>query len=175
MSRIVYDVPVVTQAQNPICWVACMAMVESYHSRSSIGVGRFANGFDPSNSSIPNLYEGDLNDYCSALARYGFVSVGIQPDEESLVAVLQHCGPVILSHYCQNFPYGPGRDAITDPNAAHAVVITGIDTSISGGLCWMNNPWGDKDQPITVRDVLDAVMKMQSPMKGNHRCIAYRG
>lgn len=170
MSRIVYDVPVVIQAQNPICWVACMAMVASYHSRSSVGVGRFANGFDPSNSSIPNPANG-WEDFERRMFGFGFVSTAIQPTPDALVAGLERCGPIILSHFCIGFPYGPNWGAITDQNAKHAVVITGIDTSINGGLCWMNNPWGDKDVPISVQNVLTAVMKIQAI---NHRPIAYK-
>lgn len=170
MSRIVYDVPLVTQAQNPICWVACMAMVASYHTRTSVGVGRYANGHDPSDSCIQNLYTGDFKVYRQALARFGFVSMFSHPCAESILDLLQNRGPLILSHFCAGFPYGPGRGAISDPHAAHAIVITGIDTDNRVGLCWMNNPWGDKDQPVPISAIVLAIMKMQA---ADHNPIAY--
>jgi hypothetical protein len=54
MGRIVYDVPLATQAANPICWVTCMAMIASERRGYSVGVGEFTGGFDPSSASIPN-------------------------------------------------------------------------------------------------------------------------
>lgn len=56
MAQTYFDVPVVEQgAENPICWVASMAMVESYWTQSSVGVGKYTGGFDPANSCIENM------------------------------------------------------------------------------------------------------------------------
>jgi hypothetical protein len=53
------------------------------------------------------------------------------------------------------------RPESTDPKASHAVVITGYDSSINGGQCWMNNPWGDKDRPIPAAAIVTAINKWQ--------------
>lgn len=170
MGRVVYDVPLVTQAQNPICWVACMAMVASERLGYSVGVGRYADGFDPSNSSIPNLSRRP-GDAIRIMEGYGFTSVGINPNAVEIESLLRTCGPFILTHNCVGFPYGAGRGAVTDPNAAHAVVITGIDSSVNGGTCWFNNPWGDANVPILTSQVIAAVVNRQEPAA--YRPIAY--
>ncbi|GAB2530511.1 papain-like cysteine protease family protein [Spirosoma aerophilum] len=169
MGRVVYDVPLVTQLRNPICWITCMAMVSSERLGYSIGVGHFAQGFDPSNSAIANPATG-LNDFYDRLERCNFSSVGINSTASELENTLKSYGPLILTHNCTGFPYGPGRAPITNPAAMHAVVITGIDSSINGGMCWMNNPWGDKDCPILTTDVITSISKM---LTANVRMIAY--
>ncbi|AUD01094.1 papain-like cysteine protease family protein [Spirosoma pollinicola] len=169
MGRVVYDVPLVTQMQNPICWITCMAMVSSERLGYSLGVGHFAQGYDPSNSSISNPTNG-WDDFYARLDRCNFNSVGINSTASEIESSLKTCGPFILTHYCTGFPYGPGWAPITNPSATHAVVITGIDSSINGGMCWMNNPWGNKDRAIATTDVITAISKM---LAANVRMIAY--
>src|SRR6266404_7309635 len=158
MGRVVYDVPLVTQAANPICWVTCMAMIASERRGYSVGVGEFTGGFDPSSASIPNPAGGgsDWDLIRRLLARASFNSAAINPDADEVEALLQTCGPFMLIHYCAGFPYGSGWSALTD--GVHAVVITGIDSAISGGMCWMNNPWGNKDRPILTSAVIAAII-----------------
>ena len=55
MTQVAYDVEVIVQEQNPICWVASCAMVKGFATKTSTGVGDFTGGFDPSNSCIANL------------------------------------------------------------------------------------------------------------------------
>jgi len=169
MGRVTYDVPMVTQLQNPICWVTCMAMVASERRGYSVGVGYYLNGFDPTNSSIGNQAPA-WDTFYTRLDACGFNSVALNPIASEVESTLRNCGPFILTHSCVGFPYGPGRAPITAPNAMHAVVITGTDSSISGGLCWMNNPWGDKDQPIATTAVLSAISTM---LASNIRMVAY--
>ncbi|MFD2934198.1 papain-like cysteine protease family protein [Spirosoma flavum] len=162
MGRVTYDVPLVTQSANPICWVTCMAMVSSERLGYSLGVGHFASGFDPSNSSIPNQYNGQWTDYYEKLSSRGFVSVAVNTTASELENVLKNCGPVILTHQCAGFPYGPGWGPVATPGAMHAVVITGIDSAINGGTCWMNNPWGNKDRPLLTSAVIMAISQLQA-------------
>lgn len=142
MAQSSYDVPVVEQgAENPICWVASMAMVESYWTQSSVGVGKYTGGFDPATSCIDNM-AADVVDFQNRMASFGFYPVF--PDEalslNSLYEASDRLGPLIYFHYVNGFPYlsGPGTGG-----GAHAIVITGTDTD-QGGF-WFNNPWGDKD------------------------------
>jgi hypothetical protein len=158
MGRIVYDVPLVTQAQNPICWVACMAMVASERRGYSVGVGYYASGFDPSSSSIPNPALSQ-NEVESRLNRLGFSNVAPNSNNDELENVLRNCGPFILSHNCNGFPYGAGWTPLTA--GRHAVVITGYDSSVSGGTFWMNNPWGNKDRAVPASAVTTAITQME--------------
>jgi hypothetical protein len=156
-----YDVPMIKQGANPICWISCMAMVASEREQMSIGVGAFTGGFDPGNSSIPNPAHG-FPDFVARMDRCGFTSINMGRDPADLVVALRDHGPLILSHFCVGFPYGPNRAATTDPKAKHAVVLTGINlTDGYNGSCFMSNPWGD-ERPVKCSAVLHAISKMQS-------------
>lgn len=159
MGRVVYDVPLVVQQQSPICWVACMAMVASFKLNRSIGVGQYMNGLEPNSSSIPNPTQ-SWDDHYRRLSINGFTSVAINPSSGEIESVLQRCGPFILSHQCVGFPYGAGWTPPT--SGGHAVVITGIDSAINGGTCWMNNPWGNKDRAILTSAVMTAITQQQT-------------
>ncbi|WP_399542836.1 papain-like cysteine protease family protein [uncultured Arthrobacter sp.] len=106
MPQSSYDVPVVEQgAENPICWVASMAMVESYWTQSSVGVGKYTGGFDPSMSCIDNM-AADVVDFQNRMASFGFYPV--YPDEplnlNSLYEASDRLGPLIYFHYVNGFP-----------------------------------------------------------------------
>ncbi|MEO9000156.1 MAG: papain-like cysteine protease family protein [Rhodanobacter sp.] len=134
-----YDVPLVIQARNPICWVASMAMIESWWTKSSVGVGKYTGGFDPSSSCIPNPAS-DVWDFQNRMAGFSFYPV--YPDGpmtlNGLGSLLGQFGPLLLFHNLEHAPWGAGA------KGAHAVVITGV-TGGSGGWIWINNPWGSKD------------------------------
>jgi len=164
--RVQYEVPLVSQGQNPICWVCCMAMVASERRHVSVGVGTYIRGFDPSLGSIPNpvpalppalIYP----DYVARLDRCGFTSMHIDT-AEALEETLRERGPLILSHACAGFPYNVGFVPPLPPGAAHAVVLTGVDLDSGAGFARMNNPWGYKNVPISVAAVLAAGRRMQS-------------
>jgi hypothetical protein len=142
-----------------------MAMVASERLQYSVGVGYYAGGFDPSNSSIPNPGS-SFSEVVSIMENLGFASISISPTADDIEAVLTDYGPFILSHNCVGFPYGPGWTPPT--RGRHAVVITAIDTG--AGMCWMNNPWGNKDREITVSAVRQALTSIQT---GGKRPVAY--
>lgn len=175
MGQISYDVPMRRQEQNPICWIACMAMIASFKSQSSQGIGNFTGGFDPSNSSILNPAR-NWDDMYLRMNSFGFTSVNLNasPAPAYVESLLNDHGPFILSHLVSQISYGSQYATFqagvvaTDPNAAHAVVITGINTD--NGIATMNNPWGDKDQTLTLNSIL---MSMQVLFTQGKRPAAY--
>ena len=166
MSNVALDVEVVAQEQNPICWVASCAMVKGYGTQTSVGIGDFTGGFDPSNSCIANL-AGNWDQCTSLMNDWGFkvFSVGELAQgtmtQEGLLAMLQGSGPAVLLHLCSDFPYGAQHAGIQLPaGAAHAVVITGVDTDV--GTATFNNPWGDKDQSCSLATLVQKINADQS-------------
>src|SRR6266567_3305484 len=133
MSNVQYDVEVIKQEQNPICWIASCAMTKGYGTSSSVGVGEFTGGFDPSNSCIANL-AGNWRQCTDLMTNWGFdvlavndLSTGsISADE--LTAALSDKGPAVLLHLCANFPYGGQYGDTSSLKGAHAVVLTGVDS-----------------------------------------------
>lgn len=158
MTQVAYDVEVIVQEQNPICWVASCAMVKGFGTKTSTGVGDFTGGFDPSNSCIANL-AGNWTQCTDMMNGWGFnVSAvgdvaGGSMTADALVGLLQANGPAVLLHLCNGFPYGPKWAPLT--SGAHAVVITSVDSD--AGTATFNNPWGDKDQPIDVTVLLGKI------------------
>lgn len=166
MSNIKYDVEVIVQEQNPICWVASCAMVKGYGTKASVGVGEFTGGFDPSNSCIANL-AGNWSQCTDLMGSWGFDVYSVNDvasgamTADALLTTLQDKGPAVLLHFCSGFPYGSqwasqGFSA-TD---AHAVVVTGVDVDASTAT--FNNPWGDKDQSC---DLDTLVQKINADQK----------
>jgi hypothetical protein len=157
MASVVYDVEVIRQEANPICWVASCAMVKGYKTASSVGVGDFIGGFDPSNSCIANL-AGSWSQCTDMMNTWGFdvfavgdLSSGSMAAADLLGALAR--GPAVLLHMCAGFPYGSQHAGMTfGPGDAHAVVLTGIDSDTNSAT--FNNPWGDKDQPCDLGALL---------------------
>ena len=166
MPNVQYDVEVITQAQNPICWVASCAMVKGYGTQTSVGVGDLTEGFDPSNSCIANLAS-SWSQCTDVMAGWGF-DVEAVADAASgdmtadvLLNVLQSKGPTVLLHMCSGFPYGSQWASQTfTPTDAHAVVITGVDTDASTAT--FDNPWGDKDQSCDLATLIQHINSDQS-------------
>jgi hypothetical protein len=165
-GRIRLSVPMREQRQNPICWIACVAMISSYKGRTSVGIGSFTGGFDPSSSSIPNPTMSWADQY-RRLSTFGFVSENPfpnrSPDAAYIADLLRSHGPWMLTHLASDLL--PGNFS---PNDTHAVVITGIDTST--GQVWYNNPWGRVDEVTTVNQILLAMQNLLS--RGIH-AVAY--
>ena len=163
MGQIQYIVPVVSQGDNPICWVACAAMILSYKQGSSVGVDSLI-GADPSNSSIADPDGGSWDKMKQMLMGWGF-TCETQTQSPTADYVEQHLslfGPLMLSHATEGFPYDSRFPPFTctgllPPNSAHAVVITGIDTV--GGTCSFNNPWGATGT-APIQSVLEAIENM---------------
>ncbi len=161
MAKVKYGVELIRQEQNPICWVASCAMVKGYGTKTSVGVGDFTGGFDPSNSSIPNLAN-SWSGCTDAMTKWGFdvQAVGDQSSgqvtADSLLSLLQNGGPMVLLHLCSGFPYGSQWGTQTfKATDAHAVVITGVDTDTSTAT--FNNPWGDRDQSCSLTTLLQHI------------------
>lgn len=160
MSQVQYDVEVIRQEQNPICWVASCAMVKGYGTQSSVGVGEFTGGFDPSNSCIANL-AGNWKQCTDLMGTWGFRTLALKDlsansvSGEDLAAALEQNGPAVLLHLCAGFPYGSQYGNTSSLNGAHAVVLTGIDTDAR--KAFFNNPWGDKDQSADLGLILQHV------------------
>src|SRR5215472_15693568 len=161
MVKIAYDVEVITQEQNPICWVASCAMAKGFGTKSSVGVGEFTGGFDPSNSCIANL-AGNWSQCVDLMGDWGFTVSSVNDlatspmTADMLLDCLQRSGPAVLLHMCSGFPYGSQWASQTFTAAdAHAVVITGVDTD--AGTATFNNPWGDKDQTCNLATLVSKI------------------
>ena len=165
-GKIRLSVPMRVQGQNPICWIACASMILSYKGKASIGIGSFTGGFDPSNSSIPNPVTSWVN-YYRILSMYGFANVNPFPNRSPeagyILDLLRRHGPWMLAHYTSNLFLGT-----FNPDSAHAIVITGIDTKTN--KVWFNNPWGRIDDVTTANKILFA---MENLLKRGIRSVAY--
>ena len=166
MGSVKYDVPLIRQVHNPICLLACAAMVVSERLGRSVGISRFANGFDPNSASLEDGTE-DHSGQIQLMSQWGFNCVNINPTNEEIEQVLRTCGPFILSHKSGDIPtYGvyppdPKNDGY------HAVVITGLDSTLTvGGICWINNPAGQKDFPVPLGVIVAAVIRRQADGQG---------
>jgi hypothetical protein len=163
MTAVSYDVEVIVQEQNPICWVASCAMVKGFGTKTSVGVGEFTGGFDPSDSCIANLAN-NWSQCLDAMASWGFATYAVSDlssgtmTGEDLAAALQSMGPAVLLHFCKGFPYGDAFVAPTE--GAHAVVITSVDTDASTAT--FNNPWGVKDCACDLGTLLAKINADQS-------------
>src|SRR6516164_5004814 len=98
MAQVAFDVELIVQEQNPICWVASCAMVKGFGTKTSVGVGEFTGGFDPSNSCIANL-AGNWSQCVDLMTSWGFgvLTVGELASGaitgDALLSSLQSRGP----------------------------------------------------------------------------------
>jgi hypothetical protein len=134
-------------------------MVKGYGTSSSVGVGEFAGGFDPSSSCIANLAR-DWSQCTDQMDSWGFDVYPVNDlasgsmTVEMLEGALRQKGPAVLLHLCAGFPYGP-QWAGGAPLGAHAVVLTAVDSE--NGIAKFNNPWGDKDQPCDLDSLVNKI------------------
>ena len=152
-TRLVHNVPMVTQGPNPICWVACAAMVMSFKQHRSVTVGEINNGFDPSNSSMTNPATSWAVFY-NILQSLGFTSTGprISPGVDYLLDTIQWHGPFILTHYTRTL--APAVAGV----GTHAVVITGLD--MNADKCFYNNPWGTRNDSVSISTILESMERL---------------
>ncbi len=164
MASIRYSVPMVVQLQNPICWVACAAMILGWKRRQTVSIGDLLNGFDPSNSCIPNPAGSSWDRMYEMLAGWGITSVGPQvcPATAYITNTLSEHGPFILTHYTSTL-----APSVTGPGT-HAVVVSGINTD--AGLCYYENPWGTSGNSVSINTVLGEMEKL---WLHNLRSVAY--
>ena len=154
-----YNVPMLRQSVSPICYVVCAAMIQKYWQNTagnSFNTPHLTGGFDPVNSCIAAASAQGL--YKQRLERAGFalISKPSSPfNKPQVEQMLSQNGPLLFNHFVANFNYGAKRGGKQPANASgiHAVVITGI----MGDRAFFNNPWGDKDVAIPVRDLLASI------------------
>lgn len=152
MARIIHNVPMVRQFQNPICWVACAAMIMSYKEHRSVTVEELL-GYNPASSSILNPATSWQVMY-DMLDSWGITSTGPQmsPAVEYITRMLQYQGPFILTHYTQTL-----APSSTSPGT-HAVVVTGIDTNQNE--CYFNNPWGTMGNKVSISTIQRSMQRL---------------
>jgi hypothetical protein len=151
-------VPMQAQAQNPICWIACVAMISSFKGRTSRSISQFTGGYEVANSSIPSMGAWDQKVY-DRLRTFGFVTENAfpneTPDPSYIENLLRAHGPFLLAFWTTDILPGPGM-----AGTAHAIVIPGIDPATN--RVWYNNPWGLADQVTSVGTVLVAMEKFMN-------------
>jgi hypothetical protein len=149
MGQISFFVPMVEQGNNPICWIACVAMVTSAKKHASVRIDDFTGGFDPSSSCIPNPSSG-WADFYARLDSFGFSTTGGSStlDADVIEDTLRRYGPFLISVYVVDFPFsGPAcRNQNYPPRTTHTLVVSGIDTD--AGTVSIVNPWGTAVPPV---------------------------
>lgn len=152
MATISHTVPMVRQFQNPICWVACSAMILSWRRAQSVTVESLI-GYDPGCSSIPNPATSWPVMY-RMLNEWGITSTGPQmsPAVSYIESMLSENGPFILTHYTKTL--APGH---TSPGT-HAVVVTGINTNT--GKCTYSNPWGTANNQVAISTIQASMQRL---------------
>jgi hypothetical protein len=158
MGHIYYHVPMIRQGdENPICWIACVAMVTSFKDGKIHPISEFTGGFDPSSACIPDPNEG-WDDLYAHLMQFGFKFEGadrvISP--AYIEDLLRRHGPIIMFVNVMDFPfYGPMCLNMDDPSGTHAMVISGIDND--SGKVMIVNPWGTRTPPADVDVIVKAI------------------
>lgn len=158
-TQVKYNVPMKAQGPSPICWLACMAMMLSYRNRRPFEISSLTGGTSPANASLPtSAVPGEsvqaFTDQVRIMRKMGFKIVTYRAgwfSEEDLLSALRTYGPLIAFLDAARIYNHP------EPESGHAVVITGINTSTD--TCYINNPWGQQDEPKNVDLVLNALDK----------------
>lgn len=155
MAHISFQVPMIEQGDNPICWIACAAMITSFKTRTTHSISEFTGGFDPSSSCIPNPSSG-WSDLYANLANFGFIPDGANTSIGAgyIEDTLRRHGPFMIFVYAVDFPFaGP---LCTNVGGTHALVVTGVDTI--PGKVTIVNPWGTNTPPADA-DVILGLMQ----------------
>jgi len=162
-TRIVHSVPMVQQGPNPICWVACAAMIMSFKQRRSVTIGEINAGYDPSNSSMTNPAVTWAR-FFELLESLGFTSIGphMSPGVDYLLGVIRTHGPFILTHYVKTLA------PTSTSKGTHAVVVTGID--MNADKVFFNNPWGRRNDSTTIGNILESMERLWGQ---NIKSVAY--
>src|SRR5215467_11930676 len=97
MGQISFSVPLIPQGDNPICWIACVAMVVSFKTNTTRSIGEFAGGIDSSSACVPGT-TGSNDDRLRAL---GFTVTGanMSIDSSFIEDTLRRHGPFIMFFY----------------------------------------------------------------------------
>ena len=152
-----YDVPILNQGVSPICWVVSAAMIQKYWQQQAGGsfdTPLLTGGASPLDSCIPGSTS--MTTCYQGMREAGFYVVDnppTAPTSNYVNNLLTNNGPLMFTHQCQNFNYGPTRGRLA--NGVHAVVIAGIVNSTA----YFNNPWGDKDVAIPTTDLIASMVQ----------------
>lgn len=159
MGQVNFFVPLIAQGNNPICWIACVAMIKSFKSNSTRSISEFTGGFDPSSACIPGT-PGSNDD---RLRNLGFTTdaANMSIDPSYIEGTLRSHGPFIMFFFVANFPF-TGASCLNmngTPTDMHAVVVAGVDTD--AGKVNILNPWGWNTPPADI-DVIVGLLQEQS-------------
>ncbi|MFB9294361.1 papain-like cysteine protease family protein [Persicitalea jodogahamensis] len=153
-----YNVPLLNQSVNPICYVVAAAMIQKYWQQTAgndFDTPLLTGGFNPLTACIPGASSNRT--VFNGLRNAGFISIDRPSSitKARIKTLLTNYGPLILNHRVANFNYGPTRGGKQASNAAglHAVALTGIE----GNNAFFNNPWGDKDVMVPASDLLTSI------------------
>lgn len=144
MGHVYFDVPMIAQGNNPICWIACMAMITSSKTKTTHPISEFTGGFDPSSACIADPNKG-WDDLYANLAKFGFAADGssMSIGSDYIENTLRRHGPFMIFVNAVDFPfYGP---LCSNVGGTHALVVSGIDTA--PGKVMIVNPWGTRTPP----------------------------
>lgn len=167
-----YNVPLLNQSVSPICYVVAAAMIQKYWQQtagSDFDTTLLTGGASPLNSCIPGASTNAAAEM--GLEEAGFLLLskpGSTLRNTNINKLLMDNGPLLLVHLVANFNYGPKWGGKKPANApgAHAVVITGLE----GNRAYVNNPWGDKDMMVPVRDLLASITQAYN---AGYRALGY--
>jgi Papain-like cysteine protease AvrRpt2 len=160
MGHVYFHVEMIPQGQNPICWIACVAMITSFKTKTTHPISEFTGGFDPSGACIPDPNTG-WNDLYANLANFGFsvdgASMSISPNY--IENMLKRQGPFMIFVNVVDFPfYGPV--CVSVGSGTHALVVNGIDTNT--GNVMIVNPWGTTTPPADLDVVVKAMQDISN-------------
>jgi hypothetical protein len=151
MGSIYYSVPMIEQGQNPICWIACTAMITSFKTNASHAISEFTGGFDPSSSCVPDP-NASWDDLYANLNRFGFTATGANSslNPSFIEEMLRRYGPFMIFVFVGDFPFsGPACPNMSgSPGDTHALVLSGISTN--AGTVKIVNPWGTNVPPVDI-------------------------
>jgi len=158
MGHVYFHVDMIEQGQNPICWIACVAMLTSFRTKATHPISEFTGGFDPSNSCIPDPNKG-WTDLYTNLDKFGFdvdgadMSLGANYIEDTL----RRHGPFMIFVDVVDFPfYGPV--CVSVGSGTHALVVSGVDTG--AGKVMIVNPWGTRTPPADLDVIVKAMQNI---------------
>jgi hypothetical protein len=159
MGEISFFVPMIPQGNNPICWIACVAMVTSFKTSTTHSIGEFTGGFDPSGSCVPDPNSG-WDDLYANLKGFGFTpeAANMSIAADYIEGTLRRHGPFIIFVFVADFPFsGPMcLNMKGNPSDTHAVVVNGVNTN--AGTVRITNPWGTNTPPADI-DVIIGLMQ----------------
>lgn len=184
MPTLHLDVRMVSQRGSPDCWLACAAMIIQFkrgYTPTTRALGMAGEDFRTPNYSVPaespsnkityqwlrnlgftltrsNLVQRQIPRQApvAAPSRHGPAREEVMSRAERMIHwLLANKGPFILFHHVGSFWYGPQWGRPT-PGGAHAVVITGIETTAPRSRVYFHNPWGDRDVATTTTSIESA-------------------